>query len=101
MATFDSGRQRFPPHRLQRKRRLTSGATMVSASASTFTSATWPQASHLAMTARAPFWRMFASVIGGPKFLPRALAIMSHRACRLTVRQPSRVTVATANAPGR
>ena len=75
-------------HWLQRKRRPTSGITIVSASASTFTSAACPPASHVAATALTPFWRTFASVIGGPKFLPRALA-MSHRAIRLSVRQPS------------
>jgi len=32
------------------------------------TSALWLQASHVAMTARTPFARMFAKVIGGPKF---------------------------------
>jgi hypothetical protein len=45
----------FPPHSLQRKRRPTSGTMIVPARASTFTSATCPQASHLAITACTPF----------------------------------------------
>jgi hypothetical protein len=36
--------------------------------ASTLTSAARPQASHLAATTLTPFWRVLASVIGGPKF---------------------------------
>jgi hypothetical protein len=44
------------------------------------TSASRPQASHLAVTARTPFKRMFASVIGGPKlFLPVMRAAASPR----------------------
>ena len=46
---------RFPPHSLRRKRRPTSGTMIVPARASTFTSATCPQASHLAITACTPF----------------------------------------------
>ena len=45
----------FLPHSLQRKRRPTSGTMIVPARASTFTSATCPQASHLAITACTPF----------------------------------------------
>jgi hypothetical protein len=47
--------ERFPPHSLRRKRRPTSGTIIVPARASTFTSATCPQASHLAITACTPF----------------------------------------------
>jgi hypothetical protein len=45
-----------PSTRLGDKRRLRQGSTP--------TSAARPQASHVAMTARTPFWRMLASVIG-------------------------------------
>jgi hypothetical protein len=62
----------FPPHALHLSRRPASGTNVVSGNASTFTSALCPQASHAAMTARTPFSRMFASVIGGPKFLRTA-----------------------------
>ena len=48
-----------PAHWLQRKRRPTSGTTIVSASASTSTSAACPPASHVAATALTPFWRTF------------------------------------------
>jgi hypothetical protein len=67
---------RFPPHPLQRKRRPASGTMIVPASTSTFTSAACPQASHLAITTLTPFCRMLANVIGGPTFLPRALAML-------------------------
>jgi hypothetical protein len=37
-------------------------------------SASWAQASHVAMTARTPFSRMLAKVIGGPGLLRMACA---------------------------
>jgi hypothetical protein len=40
------------------------------------TSALWPQASHVAVTARTPFWRMFANVMGGPGLLRMACACL-------------------------
>ena len=43
------------------------GTVIVSGSLSTLTSASRPQASQVAVTMRTPFWRMFISVIGGPK----------------------------------
>ena len=54
------------PHRLQRSRWPASGTVRVSGSASTLTSASRPQASHVAVTMWTPFWRMLARVIGGP-----------------------------------
>jgi hypothetical protein len=60
---------RFPPHWLHRRRRPTWGTCRVSGRASTLTSAERPQASHVAVTARTPFWRMFARVMGGPGLL--------------------------------
>ena len=59
---------RFPPHELHRRRWAALGTVTLSASASTLTSALCPQASHVAITARTPFSRMFARVMGGPCF---------------------------------
>jgi hypothetical protein len=47
----------------------TVGAATISGRASTLTSASRPQTSHLAVTARTPFLRMLAKVIGGPGLL--------------------------------
>jgi hypothetical protein len=60
---------RLLPHWLQRSRRPASGTTIVAGSASTLTSAMCPQVSHVAITLQTPFWRMFASVMGGPNIL--------------------------------
>jgi hypothetical protein len=60
---------RLPPQPLQRNRWPALGTVIVSGKMSTLTSASRPQASHLAVTTRTPFWRMLASVIGGPKLL--------------------------------
>jgi hypothetical protein len=57
---------RLPPHALHRSRWPAWGTAIVSGSASTITSALCPQVSHSAVTARTPFCRMFASVMGGP-----------------------------------
>ena len=47
------------------------GTVTVEGRASTLTSASRPQASHVAVTARTPFLRMFANVMGGPGLLRR------------------------------
>ena len=76
---------RFPPHEPHRRRWATLGTVTLSASASTLTSALCPQASHVAITARTPFSRMFARVMGGPCFsratIPNAHAAPGRAAC--------------------
>jgi len=59
----------FPPHWLHRRCWPAFGTVTVSGSASKLTSASRPQASHVAVTARTPFWRMLAKVMGGPGLL--------------------------------
>jgi hypothetical protein len=57
---------RFPPHEFHRRRWAALGTVALYGSASTLTSALCRQASHVAITARTPFERMLARVIGGP-----------------------------------
>ena len=61
----------LPPHWLHRRRWPACGTNTVSGRASTLTSAACLQASQVAMTARTPFWRMFARLMGGPEVLLR------------------------------
>ena len=58
----------------------------VSGRASTLTSALWPQPSHVALTARTPFCRMFAKVIGGPGLLRVMAFLVYHPAGLETLR---------------
>jgi hypothetical protein len=59
----------FPLQTLHRSRWPAFGTAVVSGSASTLTSAERLQASHVAITARTPFWRMFAKLMRGPGLL--------------------------------
>jgi hypothetical protein len=79
-ATRVSYRFRFPQHWVNRSRRPASGTTIVSGNASTFTSALCPHASHVAITARSPFARMLARVMGSPCLLCATIPNGSHRA---------------------
>lgn len=63
----------LPPHWLHLRRLPAFGTAVVSGRASTLTSAEWLQASHVAMTARTPFWRILASDMGGPGVLLRGV----------------------------
>ena len=56
----------LPPHWLHRRPRPALGTVTVSGRASTLTSADRLQFSHVAITARTPFCRLLASVIGDP-----------------------------------
>ena len=58
------------------------GTVRVSGRASTLTSAERPQLAHDAVTMRTPFWRMLASVIGGPgllRMVPVAHQELTHK----------------------
>ena len=71
----------FPPQLLHRRRWPAFGTVTASGRASTLTSALWPQASQAALTARTPFARMFARVMGGPGLL-RMVQVESRRIAR-------------------
>jgi hypothetical protein len=60
----------FPPQLLHRRRWPAFGTVTLSGSALTLTSASRLQASQVPVTARTPFSRIFARVIGAPGLLP-------------------------------
>jgi hypothetical protein len=68
----------LPPQWLQRSRRPASGTVRVSGKASTLTSADRPQLAQVAVTARTPFKRMLARVIGGPGFERVVIALADY-----------------------